>query len=102
MQPDDSVLLIDQPAHRRPQAHARMPRQARARACLARHPGVGLWSAMGWLVDEEDRIIRLHVSPVVALGDAYLPPQECVRLAYRVGNWFVGSTVVYHRDPLEA
>jgi hypothetical protein len=75
---------------------------ARARECLARHPGVGLWSAMGWLVDEEDRVIRLHVSPVIALSDAYVPPQECARLAYRVGNWFVGSTVVYHRATLEA
>jgi glycosyltransferase involved in cell wall biosynthesis len=75
---------------------------ARARACLAQHPGVGLWSAMGWLVDEDDRVVRLHLSPVVALRDAYLPPDECVRLAYRVGNWFVGSTVVYHRETLEA
>lgn len=75
---------------------------ARARSCLARHPGAGLWSAMGWLVDEEDRLIRLHVSPVVSLRDAYIPPERCVQLAYRLGNWFVGSTLVYHRDALEA
>jgi hypothetical protein len=75
---------------------------ARARSCLAAHPGVGLWSAMGWLVDERDRVIRLHVSPVIALHDAYVPPEACASLAYRVGNWFVGSTVVYHRATLEA
>ena len=75
---------------------------ARARSCLAAHPGAGLWSAMGWLVDEDDRVLRLHVSPVIALHDAYVPPEDCASLAYRVGNWFVGSTVVYHRATLEA
>lgn len=75
---------------------------ARARSCLARHPGVGLWSAMGWLVDEEDRLIRLHPAPVVALRDAYFSPEQCVRLAHRFGNWFVGPTLIYHRDALVA
>lgn len=75
---------------------------ARARSCLARHPEAGLWSALGWLVDEEDRLIRLHRSPVLSLHDAYLPPERCVRMAYRVGNWFVGSTLIYQRDALDA
>ena len=75
---------------------------AHARSCLARHPDAGLWSAMGWLVDEQDRLIRLHVSPVVSLRDAYIPPERCIRLAYRLGNWFVGATLIYHRDTLDA
>ena len=75
---------------------------ARARSCLARHPGAGLWSAMGWLVDEEDRLIRLHLSPVIALRDAYFSPAQCLRLAHRFGNWFIGPTLIYHRDALEA
>src|SRR5712664_2674630 len=74
----------------------------RARSCLARHPGAGLWSAMGWLVDEDDRLIRLHPSPVVSLRDAYIPPEQCGRLAYRLGNCAVGATLVYRRDTLEA
>jgi glycosyltransferase involved in cell wall biosynthesis len=75
---------------------------ARARSCLARHPGAGLWSAMGWLVDEDDQLIRLHVSPVLSLHDAYVTAERCSRLAYRLGNWFVGATLIYHRDTLEA
>jgi hypothetical protein len=75
---------------------------ARARSCLARYPGAGLWSAMAWLVDEEDRLIRLHLSPVVALCDAYFAPTQCVRLAHRCGNWFTGPTLIYHRDTLDA
>jgi glycosyltransferase involved in cell wall biosynthesis len=75
---------------------------ARARSCLARHPGVGLWSAMGWLVDENDRLIRLHNSPVVSLRDAYISPEACVEMAYRLGNWSVGSTIIYHRATLES
>ena len=75
---------------------------ARARSCLARHPGAGLWSAMGWLVDEDDRLIRLQLSPVIALRDAYFSPEQCVRLAHRFGSWFIGQTLIYHRDTLEA
>jgi len=75
---------------------------SRAKACLARFSGAGLWSAMSWLVDEEDRIIRLHPSPVVALKDAFLQPEHCARLAYHVGNWFTGSTLIYHRDTLRS
>ena len=74
---------------------------ARAKACLAKSPGVGLWSAMAWLVDEEDRPIRLHPSAVVAARDAYLPPERCIRLAWRHGNWFTGTTLIYHRGALE-
>jgi glycosyltransferase involved in cell wall biosynthesis len=75
---------------------------SRAKACLARSPGVGMWSAMAWLVDEEDRLIRLHPSAVVALNDALFPPERCVKLAHRFGNWFTGTTLIYHRDALRA
>jgi len=72
----------------------------RARASLARSPGIGLWSAMAWLVDDEDRVIRLHPSAVVALRDAILAPDDCIRLAHRVGHWFTGTTAIYRRDAL--
>lgn len=75
---------------------------AHARDCLSKYPGIGLWSAMGWLVDEEDRPIRLHPSPVVALGDACFTPQQSLQLAWRFGNWFTGTTLIYHRDTLDA
>ena len=75
---------------------------ARARACLAREPGAGLWSAMAWLVDEDGKPIRLHPSAVVALGDAYLPPEHCATLAHRLGHWFTGTTATYHRETLIA
>ena len=75
---------------------------AHAKACLAKYPGVGLWSAMGWLVDEEDRLITLHSSPAIALGDACFTPEQCMGLAWRFGNWFTGTTLIYHRDTLDA
>jgi hypothetical protein len=73
---------------------------ARAKRELARNPGAGLWSAMALLVDEEDRPIRLHPSAVVSMHDVYLSPARCVGLAYRLGNWFTGTTVIYHCDTL--
>ena len=75
---------------------------ARAKSCITRAPGVGLWSAMAWRVDEEDRTVRLHPSAVVALDDAAFSPEQCVKLAYRFGNWFTGTTLIYRRDALEA
>jgi hypothetical protein len=75
---------------------------ARARACLARAPGAGLWSAMAWLVDEDDSPIRLHPSAVVTLQDAYLSPERCALLAHRLGHWFTGTTATYHRETLIA
>ena len=75
---------------------------AHAKACLAKCPGVGLWSAMGWLVDEADRPIKVHPAPVVAWRDACFTPQQCLQLAWRFGNWFTGTTLIYHRDTLDA
>lgn len=75
---------------------------ARARQALARAPGAGLWSAMTWLVDEDDRPLRLHPSPVVSMRDVFLSPEACARLAYRLGSWFAASTVIYRREPLQA
>lgn len=75
---------------------------AHAKACLARYPGVGLWSAMGWLFDEEDRPIKALPLAVPSLKDRYFSPEESLRLAQRLGNWFAGPTVVYHREIYEA
>lgn len=75
---------------------------AHARRCFSRWPEVGLWSAMAWLVDEQDRPIRLHPSAVVALNDAFLAPERCIALARRFGNWFTGTTAIYRRTALAA
>ena len=75
---------------------------ARAKSGLAGMPRVALWSAMAWMVDERDEPIRLHPSPVVAVKAARLSPQRCIELAYRVGNWFTGPTMIYHRHTLHA
>lgn len=74
---------------------------ARAKHCIARAPGVGLWSAMAWMVDESDRPIRLHPSPVVSVSDAVLSPQRCIELAHRLGNWFTGTSLIYRREALD-
>lgn len=75
---------------------------ARAKTCLSRSPGVGLWSAMVWRVDEADNVVRLHPSPVIALNDREYSPEQCVELANRIGNWFTGTTLIYRRDALQA
>lgn len=74
---------------------------AHARRGLAAAPGIGLWSALAWIVDEHDRPLRLHPSPVVAVRDAQFSPQQCIELALRLGNWFTGTSLIYRRCALE-
>jgi hypothetical protein len=74
---------------------------ARAKGALRSAPQAALWSAMVWLVDADGRPMRLHHSPVVALRDAYFAPGQCTRLAHRLGTWFTGPTLTYHRKVLE-
>lgn len=73
---------------------------ARMKACLDCFPHAGLWSAMVWLVDEEDRYIRMHPSPVVALRDRYFSGEECRRMVRGFGGWLTGQTTVYRREAL--
>ena len=71
---------------------------AKAREAFSHAPQVGLWSAMAWLVNEDNAVIRLHNGPVVSLMDAVISPEKCAQLAFRVGNWFTGSTLIYRRE----
>jgi glycosyltransferase involved in cell wall biosynthesis len=73
---------------------------ARMKACLERYPHAGLWSAMVWLCDEEDRYIRMHPSPVVALRDTYFTGEQCRRMVRGFGGWLTGQTTVYRREAL--
>jgi glycosyltransferase involved in cell wall biosynthesis len=73
---------------------------ARMKTCLERYPRAGLWSAMVWLVDEEDRYLRMHPSPVVALGDHYFTGAQCRRMVRDFGSWLTGQTTVYRREAL--
>ena len=73
---------------------------ARAKSCLTREQPPGLWSAMAWLVDESDNLIRLHPSSVITLHDTWLSPEQCFKLALRHGNWFTGTTLIFHRESL--
>jgi glycosyltransferase involved in cell wall biosynthesis len=73
---------------------------ARMKACLERFPHAGLWSAMVWLCDEQDRYIRMHPSPVVALGDTYFSGEQCRRMVRGFGGWLTGQTTVYRREAL--
>jgi glycosyltransferase involved in cell wall biosynthesis len=73
----------------------------RAKACLAKAPGAGVWSALAWIVDEDDQPIRLHPSPIVSLTDTFFTPDRCIDYAHTLGNWFTGTTLIYRRDALE-
>ena len=73
---------------------------ARLKACLERFPQAGLWSAMVWMIDDKDRYLHMHPSAVVALRDAYFPPEECRRMMRNLGNWLTGQTTVYRREAL--
>lgn len=71
---------------------------AKARQSFLRSPDAGLWSAMAWLVNEDNAEILQHFSPVVVMGDDNFSADERAKLAHRVGNWFTGSTPIYRRE----
>lgn len=75
---------------------------ARAKDCLTLHPGVGLWSSMGWLVDEEDQLLGPIAISVPAMHERYFSPLQCRELAHRFGNWFAGPSVVYNKKLMES
>jgi len=60
----------------------------------------GVWSAMAWAADEEGHCKYVYPSPVVALKDTYFGPDECIRMAMKLGNWFTGTTLFFHRESL--
>jgi glycosyltransferase involved in cell wall biosynthesis len=72
----------------------------RAKSGIEKAGSPGVWSAMVWASDENGNFLRLSPSPVVSLTDSFLPPDKCVRLALTLGNWFTGTTLIYHRETL--
>lgn len=73
-----------------------------AKSCIEQAGRPGVWSALVSIVDEEDRRIGIYPTPIVALKDAYLQPDDCIRLSRRVGHWFTGTTLMYRRESLSA
>ena len=73
----------------------------RAKTCIATAGSPGVWSAMVQTVDELGQNLHLYPSPVVALSDVFLTPDQCIRLAMTTGHWFTGTTLIYHRETLQ-
>jgi glycosyltransferase involved in cell wall biosynthesis len=73
----------------------------RAKSCIMAADYPGVWSAMVRVVDEAGHNLRLYPTPVIALRDAFFPPEQCVRLAMTTGHWFTGTTLIYHRETLQ-
>lgn len=73
---------------------------AHAKASIARLGPTGVWSAMVWAADTEGNYEQVFPSAVVATRETAFIPEECVRLAHRLGNWFTGTTMLFHRDTL--
>jgi len=73
----------------------------RAKLSISKFEKPGIWSAMVWARDEHSPIKYIYPSPVIALKDRYFSPDECVNLAMKLGNWFTGTTILFHRETLQ-
>lgn len=73
----------------------------RAKLSIAKFGKPGVWSAMVWAADEHGHIKYIYPSPVIALRESYFSPDECVSLAMKLGNWFTGTTMLFHRETLQ-
>lgn len=74
----------------------------RAKQAIAAAGSPGVWSAMVWAADENGIPLYIYPSPVIALKDKYFPPEECIRLAFKAGFWFTGTTLIFHRETLQS
>lgn len=74
---------------------------AHAKTAIARLGPTGLWSAMVWSADAEGNYEQVFPSAVVATQETGFTPKECVGLANRVGSWFTGTTMLFHRETLQ-
>jgi len=74
----------------------------RAKLSIAKFGNPGVWSAMVWAADEQGYYKYIYPSPVIALQDSYFSPEECVGLAMKLGNWFTGTTMLFHRETLQS
>lgn len=74
----------------------------RAKNSIATIGSPGVWSAMVWMTDENGHCRRsIYPSSVIALKDTFFDKNECIRLAMLLGNWFTGTTLIYHRETLQ-
>jgi glycosyltransferase involved in cell wall biosynthesis len=73
----------------------------RAKSSIAELGRPGVWSAMVWVADEVGHCKYVYPSAVIALKDAYFSPDECIRMAMKLGNWFTGTTLMFHRETLQ-
>ncbi len=60
----------------------------------------GIWSALVDFIDEDGKILRPYYSPLLSFKSKYLTPRKCITYASRLGNWFTGTTAIYHRETL--
>lgn len=72
-----------------------------AKKSLSKYPNVGLWSSLGWLVDEDDNLLCLLPQAVVSLNEKYFTPEDCYKLSWTFGSWFVGTSVIYRCSTLD-
>jgi len=73
----------------------------RAKLSIVKFGKPGVWSAMVWAADEHGDIKYIYPSVVVALRESYFSPNECINLAMKHGNWFTGTTLLFHRETLQ-
>lgn len=73
----------------------------RARRSIAEKGETGVWSAMMRTVDVDGGNEQVFPSAVVAVHEQAFAPDACVHLANCVGNWFTGTTLLFHRASLQ-
>jgi len=73
-----------------------------AKTSIAANGTPGVWSAMVWAADSHGNRKYVYPSPVVALRDMYFPPEKCISMSMKLGNWFTGTTLIFHRESLQS
>ena len=73
-----------------------------AKKSLTKFNGVGLWSATGEMIGEDGNFIKAIPLAIPSLKEKYFNPLQSSLLAYKLGNWFAGPSVIYHKKTWES
>jgi hypothetical protein len=75
---------------------------ADARQSIERLGRPGVWSAMVWMAGVDGEPQRLFAPALLSTHEVFLSPDTCISQASRLGNWFTGTTLLFHRQTLQA
>lgn len=67
---------------------------------LEQYPHAGLCSGLAQLMNESGIDKGLYRSRIISAKSSFFPPDQCLKMLQKHGNWMVGCTLIFQRQAL--